>query len=173
MAAHYSQLKPEWWSARIDLCLFFFFSLHPLLWFLSLPLLGTLHLHPGCRWSWQRLISFVFLCLSGLGPARRSSAFPIWWNKNTCIWGKPPTMYHCGIDCCSLPTRCILRSGLAAWERGMLAGGCAAAPVYRREGDWMGRKPAKVGRHTFAWPRDIARSPNSSEKDLQGRSEVE
>lgn len=64
MAAHYPKLRPEWWSACIDLFpfLFFFFLFSS-----AFPLLyrhcSIVHLHPGCRWSWQRLILFVFFCV--------------------------------------------------------------------------------------------------------------
>lgn len=90
-------ITPIWnWSdgqpVLICVCVFFL----PL-WFRSLPVLGTMHLHPGCRWSWQRLISFVFLCLSGPGPARQSSPFSFDEIKTLAFEENLPQWYIVGL----------------------------------------------------------------------------
>lgn len=38
--------------------------------------LSIVCLYRGCRWSWQKLISFAFFCLSGLRPEWWSLVFP-------------------------------------------------------------------------------------------------
>lgn len=118
MASHYSEQRLEWWSAFIDLFCFFLYIYYFFLCWAFSPLFrhGSIaHLHPGSRWSWQRLILFVFFCLSGHRPERWSSVFPFDGKKRTCIWGKPPTKYRCGIDCSKLPTQCVLRCRLTLW----------------------------------------------------------
>lgn len=90
MAAHYPKLRLEWWSARIDLpCFFlsFFPSLRSSAFSPMFRHCSSVHLHPGSRWSWQRLILFVFFCVCLDGSQSDGIQFYP-FDKKTCIWGK-------------------------------------------------------------------------------------
>lgn len=108
--------------------LFFFFSLFASL-YLS-PLFrqcSIVLLHPCSRWKLAE-INLVCIFLSVWNQAR-AMEFRFFFflppphsagcgKKRSCIWGKPPTKYHCGIDCSEWLTQCVLRCWLTLWRRG-------------------------------------------------------
>lgn len=70
-------------------------------------------LHPVSRWNWQRLILFVFLCLSGLRPERCCSVFPVEKKiEKTHLW---KTTHKVSLWNWLLPRWYVLRSCLTSW----------------------------------------------------------